>query len=228
MAQGSLSSRVIALMRRQRVCTVAWLQERLQVARVSVFRGLRAYGYFCSCNANGRYLTLKDTPRFDRDGIWGHGRLRFSRHGTLAETIAVLIPRSASGLTVTDLRQRLNTRVHNQLSALCRQDRVGRYRVGRTMVYVSADPEQAARQRRERQQEAQRLALKPAPLWREGEVLPEGMPAQAAIAVLVRLLETPEASPASIAKSLQHRGVRVNAEQVRKVLTFYGIEKKGS
>jgi hypothetical protein len=54
------------------------------------------------------------------------------------------------------------------------------------------------------------------------------MPAQAAIAVLVRLIETPEASPASIAKSLQHRGVRVNAEQVRKVLTFYGIEKKGS
>ena len=43
---------------------------------------------------------------------------------------------------------------------------------------------------------------------------------------LVQMIATPKASPASLAKKLQAQGLVIQAEQVRRVLEFYALEKK--
>ena len=55
--------------------------------------------------------------------------------------------------------------------------------------------------------------------------LPPGLDALTVIGVLVRLLEAPEASGASVARTLQVRGRTVRAEQVRQIIAFYGLKK---
>jgi hypothetical protein len=45
------------------------------------------------------------------------------------------------------------------------------------------------------------------------------------IRVLVRLLERPNASVASVARTLQARNVAIHADQIRQILDFYGLKK---
>lgn len=55
--------------------------------------------------------------------------------------------------------------------------------------------------------------------------LPPGLDAVTVIHVLVRLLETPGASVASVARGLQARKLAVRADQIRQVLDFCGLKK---
>ena len=55
--------------------------------------------------------------------------------------------------------------------------------------------------------------------------LPPGLDAVTVIRVLVRLLDAPQASVASVARWLQVRNVAVRADQIRQILHFYGLKK---
>ena len=57
------------------------------------------------------------------------------------------------------------------------------------------------------------------------QVLPPGLDAVTVIHVLLRLLETPKASVASVARQLQARKLAVRANQIRQILDFYGLKK---
>ena len=57
--------------------------------------------------------------------------------------------------------------------------------------------------------------------------VPEGLSASEAMAVLVEMIRTPEATDASLSRRLQSRGLDLKAPDVRKVVGFYGLEKKG-
>ena len=50
-------------------------------------------------------------------------------------------------------------RVHNTLLSLVREGCIGRERIGRVYLYVSADPERAAQQVKERQELSASLAM---------------------------------------------------------------------
>jgi hypothetical protein len=220
---------VIALLEEERVATMPVLRSRLGVCHMTVLRALRDYGYYRSCDHNGRYYTLIDIPVFDGNGLWAYGDVRFSKWGTLLETIVALVEASAHGLTRSELGTRLGTRVRNQLSGLCRAGRVRSFRVGRAAVYVSGDAERRAVQEAPwREQERQRRAeARRWDWWQEGKVrVPEGMDVLAVLGVLVGLNETPEATVASLSKRLQGKGVQVRAKDVRRVIEFYSLEKK--
>ena len=46
------------------------------------------------------------------------------------------------------------------------------------------------------------------------------------IAALVQMIMKPDSGDASISKSIQAQGVAITANQVRQIITFYGLEKK--
>ena len=56
--------------------------------------------------------------------------------------------------------------------------------------------------------------------------LPDNMDSPAVIEILVRMIEFPSASAASISRALQRKGVSVTAGNVRSVVEFYSLEKK--
>ena len=107
-------------------------------SRMTVFRQLKALGYYSSYSHAGRYYTLCSIPLFDRDGLWSYGGIHFSKHGTLMETIPILVNRSEAGYFASELEQLLNVFVHNAIGRLFKLGRLLREQIGNQYLYLSA------------------------------------------------------------------------------------------
>jgi hypothetical protein len=200
------------------VARQADLADLLHLSPKSLQRRLRHVAHLRSLNHNAAFLTLASTPRFDQFGLWAPDGVCFSRHGGLTDTLRSLIDLSPDGQTRQQLQALVLTTVHNHLSRLLRQQAISSFVLDRLTVYASADRQRC------RQQEAARRPPPPAPA--DATRLPPGLDALAVLRVLLRRLQAPDASAASVAKSLQAQRLAVTAGQVRLVSSFYGLEKK--
>lgn len=222
------TDRIEGLLRTLQVSTPTELGSRLGLSRPTVFRALAGLGYFRSVNYGGQFVTLTDTPVFDSNGLWAWGEVRFSQYGTLENTIAELVTRADAGLTVQELQARVGTRVHNQVSKLRRQGRLRSTRLQHVALYTCTARDRSLQQRSARMRSV-RSADAGAPDTAANTVLlPEGMSATEVIALLVIMIESPEATAADLARALRKRGFSSSAEKVRCVVRFYGLEKKGA
>jgi hypothetical protein len=174
-------------------------------SRMSVFRRLREQGYCSSFTHAGRYYTLGDIPQFDEQGLWFRQGVGFSRAGTLKATVVHLIETAACGYTHAELEHVLRLRVHNTLLVLVQQGHLGRERLEKAYLYVSARPRRA-----EEQVRARRAAEGPAS---------EPLPAATVIEVLVETLTAGRVTiaPSVVAQRLAARAVAVTGAQVEQV-----------
>jgi len=211
-----------ALQRLFRGQPVALIQDLFVVletrSRMSVFRRLREVGYRTSFTHAGRYYTLAAVPRFDERGLWFVEEVGFSRRGTLKETVAVLVCEAPAGMTHAEIETLLRVRAFNPLRELVGEERIGRERRGRTHLYVSPDEDRAVAQL-DRREEIVRGAEEVSPL-----------PMAVTLEVFVEAVRAGRVAidAATLAARLEVRGVRVTAEQVRRVCERYEIrlEKK--
>ncbi|MBW1699080.1 MAG: hypothetical protein JRH18_09600 [Deltaproteobacteria bacterium] len=213
-------SKVINLLRELMVATIDVLCNKLSKSRITVLRALKSYGYFSSFNFNSSYFTLKDIPHFDKDGLWFHGEVGFSRYGTLTQTIKAIIDHSEKGYTVVELQKLLGTKVHNQLSLLCRKRMLTRFYVGRNCVYISVEPKLQASQEAKRKEQIKK------PKAITTIQVPQGLEALTVIRLLVEMIQEPDATAASLSQRFQRQGLHITAEQVRGVIEFYSLVKK--
>ena len=72
-------------------------------SHMTAWRVLRQHGYFTSYNRNARYYTLADIPLFDALGLWAYRNIRFSRYGSLTQTLIALVNRGESGYYAREL-----------------------------------------------------------------------------------------------------------------------------
>jgi len=127
------------VLRRRKVVDMSVLQADLQGrSRRSLFRDLTSVGYMTSFTHAGRYYTLEDLAHFDALGLWFYRDVGFSRAGTLKQTVSQLVEQAPDGRRHAELRDVLRVRVHNTLLALVAQGGIGRERVGKVNLYVSA------------------------------------------------------------------------------------------
>jgi hypothetical protein len=111
-----------------------------------VLTALRKVGYLSSYSHAGKYYTLLEIPTFDERGLWFHGEARFSKHGTLRNTVVVLITEAPAGYTQQELAVILGLRVHDTLLDLVEADEIGRVLLDVAYVYVATDPGLASAQ----------------------------------------------------------------------------------
>lgn len=202
-------------LQREKVADMQELQEMLGGrSKRSVFRDLSAASYRTSYTHVGRYYTLEDIPDFDDQGLWFHRDIGFSRAGTLKQTVTVQVQQTPEGRTHDELQGLLRVRVHNTLLGLVRQGRIGRERVGRVYLYVSAEPEQAAQQVKERQELIASLA----------EMLRRPTDEEV-VEVLVEALRAAPVIPApdQVARRLVARGIRLEPHHVQMVYEEHGL-----
>ena len=213
-------SQIVRQLRRDRIANWRALAEQLDCSTKTVQRALAKVGYFSSINCNATFVTLEDVPRFDQQGLWTYETVHFSKHGNLPQTLRQIVEHAPAGCTVEELEQLVGTRVHNHVSRLLREGKLSRFLQGRKVVYL------AAGLRRQEAQQQVRCQAEPdqAPAVHDMD-LPPGLDAVTVIRVLVRLLDAPQASVASIARWLQARNVAVRADQIRQILHFYGLKK---
>lgn len=153
-------------------------------ADLTVFRKLKPLGYVSSYTHRGRFYTLRTIARFDKDGLWSHEAVGFSRHGTLMATLAAWIPESPQGWFADELADRLHVDVHDPLHDLVRQGRVRRAEITGRFLYTAAEA------RRSKDQIRARRTAHAVPLVADASVLhvsPDEL--KAAILVFYSLLD---------------------------------------
>jgi hypothetical protein len=208
-------SRLNQLFRRKRAALLDELRTALgTTSRTTIFRILKAVGYFTSYSHAGRYYTLRRIPKFDHWGLWVWRSIGFSSHGTLRATSVFLVEKSEAGQTHQELQQRLGLRVHDTLGSLVEDGTITRERFEDVYLYLSADPKKAAAQiaaRRQPQVPSPAAVLPPDPLL--------------VIDVLVQVIHHPREDAASIAGRLRAAGRAVTSKQVEEIFHAYGVKK---
>jgi hypothetical protein len=217
---------VVNTLRQKQVATAKELLQLTGVARSTITRALTKQGYYSSCNHNRQYLTLRETPHFDEDGLWRWDNVCFSRHPSLPETILQLVNRSRQGCTTQELQARLHTRVHNHVNHLLRERQLQRCWWGRRVVYLCQDPQRAAWQQEQRQRRDGPQTDGFDLAKQESLLLPPHCSLAHVLDTLRQLIRTPHASPASLAKQMQSRGVVVSASQTREIMEFFDLQEK--
>src|SRR5208283_1593376 len=207
------SQRLEKLFRRRKCWMLHQLAQALDYAQISVRRFLKQLGYFRSYTHNGKWYTLRDSPDFDRDGLWHFRGIGFSKHGNLTTTIDCLLARSTAGLSASELTQKLQHTCHAVLSQLHEAGRVDRLPLAGHFRYLHRDPDL---NRRQRQQAA--CAQAPSPT--------ASLSTQTALWVLVEYIKQPALSFEQIAARLQgQRNLAVAPEAIQRFFQEHDLKK---
>lgn len=196
-----------------RILTLDELCERLRISRSTVIRRLREHHYYSSYNSAGKFLTSEEVAEFDARGLWAWKGARFSRYGTLKNTVEHFVQASVRGMTHEELVTLLSVRTHNVLLELVEADRIQRARLGPTFVYLSS---QRAVQREQILQRESYLKDLQNPLPTSQQV----------IATLLELIQDRQVQRQDIVARCRRAGVIISRDLVDAIFETYDLDKK--
>ena len=212
-SQQSPAHRLEKLLRRRKCWRLDQLAESLGYALISVRRFLKQIGYFRSYTHNGKWYTLHDSPDFNRDGLWHHQGIGFSKQGSLTATIGCLVGRSPAGLSAGELAQKLQHPCHAVLTQLHKAGQLDRVQLAGKFRYLATDQEL---NRRQREQSAFVQPRSPT----------TSLSTQAAVWVLVEYIKHPGLNFEQIAARLQaQREVALAPESIQRFFHEHDLKK---
>lgn len=199
--------------KKEKIVTIVLLATWLACSIPTARRRLKAWKAYTSYNHNGRYYTLPEIAKFDANGLWRYRGVFFSKHGNLKQTLVHLVTHSAQGLNGSELGELLGLQPRSFLShfrnhpALCREEMRGRW------IWFAADPKIRDQQRHARL--AQVVTYAPR--------MPSDMEA---VMILVDLIHHPSSGLEQIAHRLKPKGLDIDVEAIRQLLTHHDLLKK--
>ncbi len=199
--------------RAPRVLTLPQLSQMLRCSRSTILRRLAEHGYYSSYNHAGKFFTIPEVARFDSHGLWTCKMARFSKHGSLKNSLVYLVQSSSQGMTHEELTSLLGVRVHNPLLELTREGALRRERIGPTFVYLHAKRTRQTEQRRRR-----KAAMPPQPVVHPTH--------RQTIATLLELIQDPQATREQIVHRSRRGGVSISPQIVDAVFERYELDKK--
>jgi len=207
---------VLRAFQQKRVLTKREMLDAVGCSTMTAWRLLRQHGYYTSYNANARYYTLADIPEFDEHGLWTYRKARFSKWGSLTDTIVGLVGESAAGLTADQLRQLLHLKDAQPLVIrLIERKLLTREKITGCFVYFPVQETRRRKLQKQRKSDIERAA--------DVRRLP---PLEHIIALLVQIIQRPRDSPRQWARRLARRGVPMNTREIEAILTHYRIDAK--
>jgi hypothetical protein len=204
---------VVHAFRAPRILTLEQLCRRMRASRSTVLRRLDEHGYYSSYNHSGKFLTIDEVAQFDSRGLWGWNAARFSKQGSLKETVWHFVENSEYGMTHQELAALLGVRTHNSLLELVQEEWTHRERLGPKFVYLSHKTSVRRKQVRRREL-----------LLEEGQTPRPS--ARQIIATLLELIKDPGASRQRIVLRCQRGGVPISRELVDAIFETYDLDKK--
>jgi len=207
---------ILKAFQRRKVLTKKELLDAVGCSTMTAWRLLHQHGYYTSYNDNARHYTLADTPQFDEHGLWTYRKARFSKWGSLTDTIVGLVGESFAGLTADQLRRLLHLKdVQPLLIRLMQRKLVTRDKMGGCFVYfpLQQTPRGKLRERRKKEIEGAQAVRR----------LP---PAEQIIALLVQIIQRPRDTPRQWARRLAQRGIRMGTADIQAILDHYDIDSK--
>lgn len=134
------SGAIARLLQRRTIATMDELKEALgSSVDMTVFRKLRELSYLASYSHRGKYYALEETAQFDERGLWAFRGVRFSRFGSLVDTLESFVARATRGYLASELSSELGVEVKQPLLGLTRAGRLVREEIAGLYLYCSAD-----------------------------------------------------------------------------------------
>lgn len=206
--------KALAEFEHRKVMTLPELATVLDCSTRSVHRRLKQWEACCSYNQNARFYTLPHIARYDRQGLWRHRNVFFSRYGNLKQTVVHLVRNSVQGFDAAEIGRLLQLPPHSFIWHFRSVPGMRREKWGKTFVYFCDEPDIYLRQREARTQAA--AAEKQRRLPSDTD----------AVLILVDRIKHPGSSIQECAQRLQRRGKRISSEAVADLLEYHGVEKK--
>lgn len=149
-----------SLLKKRKIATLPELKTALNTSvAMTVYRKLQELAYLKSYSDRGKYYTLKDIAAFDEQGLWVYQSARFSRDGTLIDTIERFINVSDEGHFEGELEEALGVCVRVPLLKLFKAQRIKREKLSGCYLYHSVIPEVGMRQIRLRKETEEELFI---------------------------------------------------------------------
>ena len=207
---------ILKAFERNKVLTKDELLDAIGCSTMTAWRLLRQHGYYTSYNDNARHYTLADMPQFDEHGLWTYRKARFSKWGSLTNTIVGLVGESSAGLTADQLRRLLHLKdVQPLLIRLIQRQLVTREKMEGCFVYFPLQEAPRRKLQNQRKKEIERAhAVRSLP------------PPEHIIALLVQIIQRPRDTPRQWARRLVQRGIRIGSKDIQVILEHYGIDSK--
>jgi hypothetical protein len=158
-------------------------------------------------------MTIEEVARFDSRGLWVCKGARFSKRGTLKNTVLDFVGTSNQGMTHDELAALLGVRVHDTLLGLVRERRIRRERIGPTFVYLNRKPS-LRREQALRRGEFLKTLERPRPTNRQK------------IATLLQLIKDPKATRQEIVRRCKRTGVVISRAVVDAIFEEFELDKK--
>jgi len=195
------------------------LMKQTSSSRITVFRNLKEIGYTTSYNRNGKYYTLLEIAKFDGSGIFDHEGILFFRDGGIQELVIKEIDSSEKGYTAEELRNKIKTRVSNQLHQFVSNGLIIRKKYADFYVYYSIDDTTHQKQISNREKELKIPSTK-----EDSEISSE----KKTIRILLEIIQNPNTQPQEIGKILRQEGLKISDSFIQNIFEKYDIQKKGS
>ena len=205
---------IVDLFYKEKILTKEQLFKRCGFSNMTAWRILSEHGYISSYNFNAKYYTLIDIPVFDKNGLWSYGKVRFSKYGSLTNTVVELVFNSRFGLEKNELQKLLRVNPIPILSKLYHNGKLNREKVGGLFVYGRTDKDGQRTQLSNRQANT---------IQSPQERLPEP---ERIIAVLVELIQRVELQPQQLARRLARKGIQITLAEIRAIFQHYQLLKK--
>ncbi len=208
-----LKHEVMQTFRRRKTMTIEQLRSLLQCSVPAVRKYLKQWGAVTSYNNNGRYYVLPDVPTFDEHGLWEYKGIRFSRFGTLKETVVHLVNDAPQGLSSAELGTLLGLEPRSFMSHYKALPELKRKKLDGRYVYLSDDEQIGARQQENREASAAQASL-------------QKISDHDAVLVFADFIKHPETALENRVNRLQRQGISVDTGKITALLQFHGLLEK--
>src|SRR3989338_4672471 len=132
------SKELFNLFKKEKVLMLDNLKRSLGTdVRMTVFRKLKELSYCTSYSHAGKYYTLKEIAEYYEHGLWNFEKIRFSKYGSLKNTIEIMVRESGAGYFAYELQGVLNVNVHIPLLQLFLKGRLFREQIVDKYLYLS-------------------------------------------------------------------------------------------
>ena len=137
------------IIRPKKIQTFQQIHKQVSCSEATLRRDIRRIKGITSFTHQGSFITLKDIPKFDKNGVWFYRKVGFTKYKNSLELIVHLIDDSKEGLTREQIQEIVNIQIFQQIQTLLKRNKLYRSKIGNKYVYL---PKQLATNRKKRMQ----------------------------------------------------------------------------
>jgi hypothetical protein len=206
-------NKTLKLFKRKKTMTVQELCMLMDCSIPTIRKRLKRWRVYRSYNKNGRYYVMPEVPKFDKTGLWNHKDIRFSRFGTLKQTVIQLVKTSEEGLSASDIGILVGLNPRSFMLQFRDIPEILREKIDSKYIYFSAaNIEYLVQKERQEKTVRERLLQLPSD--------------SKAIIIFVDIIKHPGTSIKACVSRLRRRGITLKEKTIKLLMSYHNISLK--